>query len=163
MFSFIFINGNSISHAESISSADHGFTIEIPDDWSEGNTSKNTLFAYKKKGSATNLNIIFASVQDIDSIKQISIEALYQPYSGDMIIIEETDKNVSGIDVRKLIFKFKDGENKKKLEGKNRLQFYVIQWVRNEKVFILTFTDLENDFPNNIVTFKKIADSITFQ
>ena len=124
--------------------------------------SEKTLFAYQKQGSRENLNVKSASVQGIESIKQISLEVLYHPYSRDMLIIEDTYKNVSGTDVRKLIFRFKDGENKKKLEGEYRFQFYVVQWVRNEKVFILTFTDLENDFPNSIATFKKIADSITF-
>ena len=86
----------------------------------------------------------------------------FHPYYEYVIIVKKSHENTQGTDFLHCIYKLKDSDLKKKIEGKYRLQYYVFQWIRDEKLFTLTFTDSENNFSNNIQTYRKIIDSIQF-
>ena len=162
-FAINFLIGNHIAYAGAFYSALYGFSIEIPDDWSKRKPTKSwTLFTYAKLGSGENLNMNVLSAEGLYSIKQVPLEQTFHPYFEYVIIIQKTYEIVSGIDVFKCIYKWKESDFKKKIEGKYRLQYYVVQWIKDEKLFTVTFTDSENNFQNNIQTFRKIADSIEF-
>lgn len=161
-FAINFLIGSHIAYAETLHSALYGFSIEIPDDWSKRKPTKSwTLFTYAKS-SGENLNMNILSAQGLYSIKQLPLEQIFRPYYEYVTIIEKTHKISSGIDFFKCIYKWKESDLKKKIEGKYRLQYFVVQWIKDEKLFTVTFTDSENNFPNNIKTFRKIADSIEF-
>ena len=49
---------------------------------------------------------------------------------------------------------------KKRLEGKYRLKYLLCQWINDEKMFTITFTDSEENFETNLPTFNEILNSI---
>ena len=162
-FTINFFIGDHIVYAGAFHSALYGFSIEIPDDWSKRKPTKSwTLFTYAKMGSGENLNMNVLSAKGLYSIKQVPLEQTFYPYYDYVIIIQKTYENASVTDFLKCIYKWKESDLKKKREGKYRLQYYVVQWIRDEKLFTLSITDSENNFPNNIQTFRKIVDSIEF-
>ncbi|MCD6366003.1 MAG: hypothetical protein J7L46_00535, partial [Bacteroidales bacterium] len=161
----IFLIGNHIACAETIHSDLYGFSITIPDDWSKRKPTKSwTYFVYADLKSGANLNINVIDAEGIFSIKQPTLEEIFSPYYEHVKIIEkiyETD-SLSKTDLLKCIYRWKDGDFKKQYEGKYRLQYYAVQWIKDEKLFTLTFTDSERNFPKNLRKFKNIANSIEF-
>ncbi len=160
----IFLIENHIACAETIHSDLYGFSITIPDDWSKRKPTKSwTYFVYADLESGTNLNINVIDAEGIFSIKQPTLEEIFRPYYEHVKIIEkiyQTD-SLSKTDFLKYIYRWKDGDLKKQYEGKYRLQYYAVQWIKDEKLFTLTFADSERNFPRNIRKFKNIANSIT--
>ena len=162
-FVITFLFENHIAYAGVFNSALYGFSIEIPDDWSRRKPTKSwTLFAYANLASGENLNMNVLNAEGIYSIKQVPLDQTFHPYFEYAIIIQKTYEIVSGIDFFKCIYKWKESDFKKKMEGKYRLQYYLVQWIKDEKLFTVTFTDSENNFQNNFQIFRKIADSIGF-
>lgn len=158
-----FLIGNQIAHAETLHSTLYGFSIEIPDDWSKTKPTKSwTLFTYAKLGSGENLNMNILNAQGLYSIKQVPLEQIFHPYYEYVTIMEKTYEISSGIDFFKCVYRWKESDLKKQVEGKYRLQYFVVQWIKDEKLFTLTFTDSEINFSKNVRTFKEIVDSIKF-
>ena len=157
--------GNHIACAETIHSDLYGFSITIPDDWSKRKATKSwTYIVYADLKSGANLNINVIDAEGIFSIKQPTLEEIFSPYYAYVQITEkiyETDF-LSKTDFLKYIYRWKDGDFKKQYEGKYRLQYYSVQWIKDEKLFTLTFADSERNFPRNIRKFKNIANSIKF-
>jgi hypothetical protein len=163
VFTIVFPVGNHISFAETLHSSLYGFSIDIPDDWSKRQPKKSwTLFTYAKLGSGENLNMNVLSAEGLSSIRQVPLNQTFHPYYEYVIIVQENYENSQGTDFLNCIYKLKKSDLKKKIEGKYRLKYYVFQWIRGENLFTLTFTDSENNFTNNMQTFKKVFDSIHF-
>jgi len=161
VFTIVLPVGNHNSSAETFHSSLYGFSIDIPNDWSKRQPKKSwTLFTYAKLGSGENLNMNVLSAEGLSSIKQVPLRQTFHPYYDYVIIVQKTYENYQGTDLLHCIYKLKESDLKKKMEGKYRLQYYVFQWIFNEKLFTLTFTDSESNFTNNVQTFKKIIDSI---
>jgi len=157
-----FLTGNHIVYANTLYSALYGFHIEIPDEWSKMKPNYPwTLFNYAKLGSGENMNINIKSAQGISSIKQFPLEQAFNPYYEDVKFIEKNYEIVSGIDVFKCIYKWKDSFYKK-VERKYRLQYFGAQWIKDDKLFTVIITDLEEKFSKNTKTYRKIVDSIKF-
>ena len=151
VFTIIFPAVNYIAFAETLHSSLYGFSIDIPDDWSKRQPKKSwTLFTYAKLGSGENLNMNVLSAEGLSSIKQVPLRQTVHPYYDYVIIVQKTYENAQGTDFLNCIYKWKESDLKKKIEGKYRLQYYVFQWIRDEKLFTLTFTDSENNFTNNM-------------
>ena len=91
-----------------------------------------------------------------------SVDRTFYPYCEYVIIVQESYENAQGTDFLNCIYKFNDSDLKKKMEGKYRLQYYTLQWIRDEKLFTLTFADSENNFTNSFQTFRRIVNSIHF-
>jgi hypothetical protein len=159
-FTLVLLEGNHISFAETFHSQLYGFSIDIPDDWSRRQPKKpQTLFTYAKFGSGENLNMNVLSADGLSSIKQISLRQTFHPYYDYVIILQTMYENCQGTDFRHCIYKLKESDLKKKIEGKYKLQYYVFQWIQNERLFTITFTDSEDNFTDNLQTFKKIIMS----
>ena len=161
----IFLIGNYIACAETIHSDLYGFSITIPDDWSKRKPTKSwSYFVYADLKSGANLNVNVIDAEGVFSIKQPTLEEIFSPYYEYVNITEkiyETDF-LSKTDFLKYIYRWKDGDFKKQYEGNYRLQYYAVQWIKDEKLFTLTFADSERNFPRNIRKFKDIANSIKF-
>jgi len=161
----IFLLGNRIACARTIHSDLYGFSITIPDDWSKRKPTKSwTYIVYADLKSGANLNINVIEKKGIFSIKQLTLQEILNPYYEYVKITEkkyETDFS-SKTDYLKYIYKFRDGNFKKQCEGKYRLQYYTVQWIKDENLFTLCFGDSEKNFPRNIQKFKKVANSIKF-
>ena len=161
--SIIFLYLCQTSFAETIFSNSYGFSIKVPDDWSKRQPKKPwTLFTYAKLGSGENLNINVLPAEGLSSIKQISLNKTFYPYYDYVEITQKRYEISQGTDFLNYIYKLKESELKRNVEGKYKLQYYVLQWIRNERLFTLTFTDSENNFPHNLPKFRKIIDSIRF-
>lgn len=100
------------------------------------------------------------SAEGLFSIKQVPLRQIFQPYFDYVIIVQNTYENIQGTDFLHCIYKWKEGDLKNKMEGEYRLQYYVLQWIHNEILFTLTFTDSESNFANNLQNFEKIIDSV---
>ena len=134
VFFIIFLIGNHIVFAETIHSTLYGFSIDIPDDWSKRQPKRSwTLFTYAKLGSGENLNMNVLSAEGLSSIKQVPLSQIFHPYYDYLQIIETTYKNSHGTDFLNCIYKVKESDLKQQLEGKYRLQYYVFQWIIDEK------------------------------
>lgn len=156
---------NETSFAETIHSDSYGFSINIPDDWSKRKPTKSwTYLVYANLKSGVNLNINLMDAKGHSSIKQLTLEQIFSPYYEYAEIIDKTYEtdSLSNVDFFKCIYRWKNSDFKKQFEGKHKLQYYAVQWVKNEKLFTLTFTDSERSFSKNIQQFKNIANSIKF-
>ena len=163
MFAIIILIRNNIAFSENIYSSLYGFSIDIPDDWSKRQPKKSwTLFTFAKLGSGENLNLNILNAEGLSSIKQIPLSQTFHPYYDHVIILQKEYENAQNTDFLHCIYKFKEGDLRKKIEGKYRLQYYVFQWIRNEKLFTLTFTDSEKNFMNNMQAFRKTVNSFKF-
>lgn len=163
IFAIVLPVGCQIAIAETFHSSLHGFSIDIPDDWSKRKPKKSwTLFTYAKLGSGENLNMNVISAEGLFSIKQVPLRQTFHPYYDYVIIVQKAYENSQGTDFIHCIYKWKESEFKKKIEGKYSLQYYVLQWIRDEKLFTLTFAESENNFTINMQTFRRIIDSIQF-
>jgi hypothetical protein len=154
---------SKIAYAELFHSPLHGFSIEIPDDWSKRKPKKPwTLFVFAKLGSGENLNMNVLPARGLHSIKQVSLEQLMYPYYEHLKILQKSYETTNGTDFLKCIYKYNDGDLRKKLEGKYKLKHYCIQWIRGEKLYTLSFVDSEINFPRNIRRFIAVGNSIEF-
>jgi hypothetical protein len=161
VFTIVFPFENQISFAETIYSSLYGFSIDIPDDWSKRKPKKSwTLFSYAKLGSGENMNLNVLNADGLSSVKQITLSQTFHPYYDYVIILQKAYKKAYETDFLYCVYKLKESALKKKIEGKYKLQYYIVQWVTEEKLFTVTFTDSENNFPKNIDLFRKITDSI---
>ena len=104
------------------------------------------------------------NAKGLSSIKQQTLEQIFNPYYEYVEIIDKTyaTDSMSNIDFFKCIYRWKNGDLKKQFEGKHKLQYYAVQWVKDEKLFTLTFADSERSFSKNIQNFKNIVNSIKF-
>ncbi|PKN89410.1 MAG: hypothetical protein CVU51_00240 [Deltaproteobacteria bacterium HGW-Deltaproteobacteria-1] len=166
IITFNYVIYNQTAFAETIiHSALYGFSINIPDDWSKRKPTKSwTYLVYANIESGANMNINVINAKGLSSIKQPTLGQIFNPYYEHARIIEkvyETDSS-SNIDFFKCVYRWENGEFRNQYEGKHRLQYYAVQWVKDEKLFTLTFTDSEINFQNNIQKFKRIANSIKF-
>jgi hypothetical protein len=160
-FTIVLSLGSYISFAENFHSSLYGFSLDIPNGWSKRQPKNSrTLFTYAKLGSGENLNMNVLNAEGLSSIRQIPLRQTFRPYQDYVIILQKVYKNFQDTDFRHCIYKLKESDLKRKIEGKYRLQYYLCQWIHNEKLFTLTFTDSENSFTNNLQEFKKIIDSI---
>lgn len=152
-----------ITYAESFYSNLHGFSIDIPDDWSKLKPTKSwTLVAYGKHGSGENLNINVLDARDLISIKQVPLKQLFHPWFEHIEIHKKYYQKRSDIDFFECTYTIKNGKLKQRTEGQYRLKYFLVAWISNEKQYTLTFADSETNFDANLPLFIKISDSIKF-
>ena len=165
ILTFNYVIDNEKAFAETIHSDLYGFSISIPDDWSKRKPTKSwTYLVYANLESGANLNINVMDAKGLSSIKQPTLEQIFNPYYEYVKIIDKTyeTNSLSNIDFFKCIYRWKNGDFKKQFEGKHKLQYYAVQWIKDEKLFTLTFIDSERSFSKNIQKFINIANSIKF-
>ncbi|GEM_PF-4850796 len=150
-------------HAKLFHSDLYKFSIEMPNDWTRTKPKKTwTLVSFAKLGSGENININVQNAQGYHSVKQFSLKDTFYPFYDKVHIFEKYIETVKNEQFRHCIYQLKDSDIKRQIEGNNRLRYYTIQWVRDENLFTITFTDSGSKFEINLKTFRGIYNSLSF-
>ena len=139
ILTFNYIIYNETAFPEIIHSELYGFSINIPDDWSKRKPTKSwTYLVYTNLNSGENLNINLMDAKGLSSIKQLTLGEIFSPYYDHVEIIYKTYEtdSLSNVDFFKCTYRWKNDDFKKQFEGKHKLQYYAVQWVKDEKLFI---------------------------
>lgn len=81
ILTFNYVIDNEKAFAETIHSDLYGFSISIPDDWSKRKPTKSwTYLVYANLESGANLNINVMDAKGLSSIKQPTLEQIFNPY-----------------------------------------------------------------------------------
>ncbi|MBA2883166.1 hypothetical protein HNR65_003527 [Desulfosalsimonas propionicica] len=150
--------------AKTLCSHEHGFSIDIPNDWAKRKPKQpQTLFSFAKMGAGQNLNINVLDAKGKASIKQIPLQQLFYPFYESIQIIEKKYINKDGMFLLTCIYELRNGNLKKRLEGAHNLKYLTASWIKDQKLFTITFTDSKAEFGNNLPAFKNILGSICFE
>jgi hypothetical protein len=140
------------------------FYFALPGEWEERTPPyQGVVLSYVRRGSSAAVDLIVRPFsEDSQSAVDLTWESLFSPQFSDIQIENEGLVEVDGVWGKYCVYTIREGALKQALELDDPMKYLNYVFVRNRRLYSITFSDRETDFAANWILFRRAIQNLRF-